>query len=97
MKSGTKRRFADLNESYEHRTIEIVGLSMNNLHGEVMGPHFQLPSKLISTLIGISGGEKSRSIFHQLPLASELNHPITMVSANDRISLSSVQAIHIIS
>ena len=81
MRSGSKRRFADLNESYEHRSVEIFGLSVNNIHGEVLGPHYRLPSKIISTVIGISGeGGKSRSIFHQLPLASELNHPITMVS-----------------
>ena len=79
MKRGSKRRYEDLDDSYDQKPVEIVGLKINDLYGEVMGPHYRLVSKFITTRIGVNGEGKSRSLFHQLPLGSDFSHPITMV------------------
>ena len=79
-KQGTKRRYVDLDEHYEYQPVEIIGLSPENINGEIIGQPMRLVSKYVTTRIGLSYESASRSVFSPLPFAGDLSNPMTLVS-----------------
>ena len=81
IKQGTKRkRYIETDDDYEAEPVQVVGLSMRNVTGEILNKPLRLMSKFITTQCGVEYESNSRSVYYQLALYGDMKDPISFVS-----------------
>ena len=69
-----------MDDYYEEKPAQVVGLAFHNYGGEIMNQPNRLLGKLITTRCGMDDEHPAKSIYYHLPLYSDLQHPLTIVS-----------------
>ena len=58
----------------------MIGLGLKNFGGEIIDRFPRLVGQLITTRCGIEGERSTKNLYYHLPLYSDLQNPLSVVS-----------------